>query len=796
MQLIIAEKPKVAQNIARALNANQRHEGYFEGNGYVVTFAYGHMLALWDSVDYDPEMEPWKLEKFPFVPETFKYKVIDDKGVKKQFEIIKKLIHRQDVTEIVHAGDDDREGEIICDLIIKSSGTKKPVKRFLLNEHTPKEVRKEMRNLKDISEMKNRQEAGYSRLLADWLLGINFTSVATLKYGNGTTLKIGRVIMPTVKLVYDRDKEIKNFVPEDYFELHGEFETKNGRYKGIYINEQKNSKFNRREDLENILSKLKQQDTGRVASIERKKTKSYAPQLFNMTDLQGYITSKYNGWDSEQVLKTAQKLYESGYITYPRTSSRRLEETPEQIERAKEVLEIVSRNFPYKHKIKFKKTKNVFDSSKVDSHPAIIPTYIIPESLGEREEIVYNEIVKRFVAQFMPPAEYENIKVITMVGEYSFLTKGKILLSQGWLEVYGGKKDDDDNLCPDVKENESVDLLGFEILAKQTQPPKHYTEETLLKAMQNCGRNVEDIENILKGYSIGTDATRAETLKKIQEVGYVKKKGKTFYITPMGERLVEVFPVKQLMDTDYTGRLEKKLKDIEKGEYTRREFLKEIINLIENGVEKIKNSNSTISFASSEKEVIGKCPECGGDVIEYRKGFCCANYKDGCKFALWKDDKFLQRFKKRMTKTLAKKLLKSGKAKIENMVSPKTGGKFNCELELVKKENGYWGFEMHLDNTKGTGEKIGKCPDCGNVVVETAKAFSCSSDDCNFALWKNDKFLSKFKKKMTKSLAKELLRSGRAGVKKMYSQKKGKFFDATLVLKKNGQYWGLEFDFD
>ena len=710
MKLILAEKPSVAKTIASFLGAKVKHDGYFEGNGYIVTYAVGHLVGLYDMKDYDKDKYSgsWKINNFPFIPvDKFKFKVDDSK--KKQFNIIKSLLHRDDIEYIINATDNDREGELISFLIFLLTKNKKPIKRILVNEWTPEDITRGMNNLKDNSEMINLQAAGYTRLITDWLIGINFTSVATLKYGNGKLLNIGRVILPTIKLVYDREMEIINFIPKTYYEIEGIFNSKNGEYKGKYL-KGKESKFDNLEEVNKIINDIKS-DKGIILDKKVTKSKEYAPKLFSLTSLQGYITSKYPNFTSDKVLSICQSLYEGkgsgGYITYPRTDSIYLEES--LAPKVSQTLEKLKCGLSYENKIKFTKSKRVFDSSKVDSHSAIIPTYIIPNKLNTDEQIVYNAIKDRFLSNFMPPAEYENTEIKTDVDNNLFITKGKALKSKGYLEIYN--KEEKDNLLPIVNINDDVDVLSLNPLTKQTTPPKSYTEDTLLKAMKNCGKNVsEDDTTVLSGYSIGTSATRADVLKKILQVGYVGKKGKSYFISDLGKNLVEMFPVKDLFDVDYTGKLEKSLSDIQKGNYTRKEYLNNIMNFIVKNVELIKYDNQknintqpysfknkpiSNSDSITQNESLGKCPICQNDVIENNKGYICNNYKE-CKFGIWKDDKFLNYYNKKPNKTMVKSILKNGYAKVKSLTS-QNGKKFDATLTYSKKENGYFSWSIDLE---------------------------------------------------------------------------------------------------
>ena len=724
MKVILAEKPSVAKTIASFLGAKTRRDGYFEGNGYIVTYAFGHLVSLYDMKDYDKEKYSgsWKMANFPFIPaDKFKFKVDDSK--QKQFNIIKELLNREDVEYVINATDNDREGELIAFLIFLLAKNKKPVKRILVNEWTPQDITRGLENLKDEEDMRNLQAAGYTRLITDWLIGINFTSVATLKYGNGKLLNIGRVILPTVKLVYDRDMEIKNFVPKTYFEIEGNFKCANGTYKGKLI-KGKETKFDTEEEAMAVIDSINSKE-GVISSKKVTKSKEYAPKLFSLTSLQGYITSKYSHFTSDKVLNVCQSLYEGkgkgGYITYPRTDSVYLEES--LTDKASQTLNRLKQNLPYEDKIKFAKTKRVFDSSKVDSHSAIIPTYIVPNSLTPDEQIVYQAIKDRFIANFMPPAEYENTEIKTDVDDSVFLTKGKVLKVKGYLEVYN--KEQKNDLLPSMEKGENVEVLEILPLKKQTTPPKSYTEDTLLKAMKNCGKNVDDEDLVLAGYSIGTSATRGDVLKKIAQVGYVNKKGKSYYITDLGINLVEIFPVKDLFDVDYTGKLEKSLSDIQKGQFSRKEYLLNIMNFIVKNVNLIKydapkkintdayvydpktkkalsksqleakatkaaKASSKKSSSKTDNTSLGKCPVCGSDVVETDKGFLCTNYQT-CKYGIFKDDKYLALYKKKPNKTMVKSILKKGEAKVKSLTD-KNGNKFDAILTYQKNQNGYFSW--------------------------------------------------------------------------------------------------------
>ncbi|GKU80918.1 type IA DNA topoisomerase [Niallia sp. NCCP-28] len=717
MKLIIAEKPSVSKNIADALKIRGRQDGYFEGNGYIVTWAFGHLLQLYDAKDYDDKMSTWRMENFPFIPQVFKYKVKSnprdrekpDTGAKKQLKIIQSLMRRPDVDGIISACDYDREGQVIGDSIIYNLKTDKTVYRLLLNEWTPAEVMNGLENMKLNTELRPLQDAGVSRQWADWVIGINLTSVATLKYqkGKGKALNIGRVLLPTLKIIYDRDKEIENFVPENYYKLQAIFKTQDDQeYEGTYM-EGKEEKFKSKKMLEEVQQTLTDK-SGIVSNKQVQQKKEYPPFLFNLSNLQGYITNKYKGWTSDKVLKVAQSLYEKKFITYPRTASLALEES--LVGKTAKVLETLTEDLPYKDEVKFVKSKRIFDNSKVESHSAIVPTYLKPKKLSADEEEVYQAIKNRFIMQFMPVAEYEETRIETKIAGADlkglFISKGKVQLVEGWKKVE--KVQSKDTILPLVQISDDVDLIKHEINTHVTKPPKQHTERTLLRVMETCGKNYdgegtdeESLNAILSGFSIGTPATRAETIKKLKDVGYITTQNKNLLCTELGRKLVETFPIKDLFNLEFTGRLEKSLNDIEKRSFTKEEFLQLIFDFTTKSVEMIKNEKEvTINEVTSQRkqnEVIGKCPVCGHAVIEGQKGFGCSNWKNGCKFVIWKNDKFLATMKKKPTKTMVKALLKNGIAPVKGLTSKK-GNKFDAILSYRKNDdNDYYSWKMEFE---------------------------------------------------------------------------------------------------
>ncbi|MHC1748428.1 MAG: DNA topoisomerase [Cellulosilyticaceae bacterium] len=717
MRVIIAEKPSVAKNIAEALEIKTRRDGYFEGSDYLITWAFGHLLQLYDAKDYDETMKSWKLEKFPFIPDTFKYKVKCDSinkaqvdaGAQKQIEIIKGLIDRPDVDGVISATDYDREGQVIGDEIFLYFKEKKPVYRILLNEWTTEEVKKGMQNLKPNEQMQSLQDAGIGRQWADWIIGINLTSVATLKYnpGNKKILNIGRVLLPTLKIIYDRDKEIESFEASTYYKLLATLKTKqNEEFDATYY-EEENEKFTEKEVADSICEKIKGKEA-EIIDKQVEKKKEYAPLLFNLSNLQGHITSKYKGWTSDKVLKVAQSLYEKKFITYPRTGSVALEESLKG--RTKKVLEVLKKGLPYEEQIKFIDNKRIFDNAKVESHSAIVPTYMVPRGLTPDEQTVYTAIKNRFIMQFLPIAEFEETKITAKVLEVDLkgvlIAKGKVQIVEGWRIVE--KPDSKDTILPQVMQKEIVAIKKATVTAVTKKPPKFHTEKTLLRVMETCGKSFKEDEedseemmaSILSGFSIGTPATRAETIKKLKDAGYITTKGKSLTCTDLGKTLVEIFPAKQLLDLEYTGRLEKTLSDIEKGRFQKSEFLEMIKLFTLEAVEAIKLDHSLLNRSKVELppsvESVGICPICGNAVVETEKGFGCINWKGGCKFTVWKNDKYIASLGKSVTRPMVELLLKNGKVGFRNLKSKK-GTTYAAYLKYVRDEKtGYFNWVMEF----------------------------------------------------------------------------------------------------
>ena len=697
--LVVAEKPSVAGSIAAFLGASTRKNGYFEGNGYVVSWAFGHLFGLCDAPDYNPKLKKWTLSDYPFIPAEFQYKV--NKGAADQVKILKELWRTTD--EVVNACDADREGELIfCEIKNAMPGGKK-VRRLWVSSHTEKDLKAGFSNLKN--ELTSLEDAGYSRQQMDWMIGINFTVLFTKASSAKNVVKVGRVILPTLKLIYDRDSLIANFVAKSFYGLTATFTGFGIQYSGNYIDANENMRFDDRAVVDALSGSL----TGasaKVTELERNEVKEGPPTLFNLLDLQGRMSQSYDGWSPDKVLKVCQSLYEKKFLTYPRTESRYLDDSLK--ETAKEVLDAL-KTLPFHEGLitTFHTGKSVFDSSKVDSHPAIMPTYMIPDlaRLDKDERDLYIEVAKRFVAHFMPAAVWDKLKAVTTVFNRRFKTTGRTLISPGWKVLYIGEQEeketeDDVSTLPPISMGLETVVNNAQVTSGKTKPESPYTEATLLKSMESCGNKVQDANQIMKGYSLGTAATRAETIKKLLDCGYVDKKKKQLRITEYGIWVIEHFPAEELLAPEMTGRIEKALKDIENGEMPAAHFMQRMRKFVQDYGEILKGNGVTVY--ETIQESLGPCPSCGSPVVEFQKSFSCSKAKEKqCDFILWKDSKFLSTMKKKLTVTIAKSLISKGRAKVKNFES-KAGKKFDADLVLTHKD-GRYSYELEFNSGQKKG---------------------------------------------------------------------------------------------
>lgn len=776
MKLIIAEKPSLALNVVKSIGNMNRNDGYFENKDYLVTFAYGHLLRLYDVDNYFKRGQTkWNLDELPFVPEDFKFKIREDKGVKKQYEVIKNLIRRNDVTEIVNCGDADREGEVIVNNIInrifKEEIINKPVKRLWLPEQTTQTIKQELRNLKDNGDYKNLYNEGLARTYLDWTYGINLTRYLSIK--SQTFLPVGRVLIPIVKFIYDRDRAIENFKSETYLEIGAIIKKDTLEIKAKL----KDRRFSadEREKAESLLNSLKDKKAV-VDKIEKKKVKKQPPKLFSLDTLQNKMFKQFK-MSLDDTLKHLQKLYECGFTTYPRTNTEYLAENEK--EKIKSIIEVVKEKFNVD--IDFKDKKRIFDNNKVESHSAITPTTKIPEieKLSEDEKKVYTAIRNRFISNFLNEETIiEETYVVIRIDDEVIELKGNVIKQEGFLKYENMKKE---NELPKFIEGEELDtkLLVDE---KQTQKPNRVTESELNNFLKNPfkKKEIQDLEStnddeeykmILEGCEIGTVATRAGIIKNAQKYEYIKEVKGHFECENKGIQLIEVLERLNIdLDKGKTVEFGKQLKRVYKNDIEINTIIcnvkSELNNIIRNGDE-IKIDR----IEGKKYESMGVCPICGkGNIMANKFGYGCNRWKEGCKFFIGK-----QIAGKNISESMAKKLIKDKKTNVIKGFKSKNGKSFDAVL-IIKDQN--VAFDFSSEN-KG----LGTCPVCGKGnVIANKSGYGCDKwkEGCKFFI--GSKIASK---SITESMVKKLLKDKKTNLIKGFKSKSGKEFDAFLIIKDN-----------
>ncbi len=647
MIVCIAEKPSAARDIAQVIGATVRRDGYLEGNGYCVTWTFGHLCTLKDPADYRSEWKAWALSTLPMIPPRFGIKLIETKGIGEQFEVIKGLVAQ--ATQVINCGDAGQEGELIQRWVLQLAECKCPVKRLWLSSMTTESIRDAFANLKDASEFQNLYYAGLSRAIGDWVLGLNATRLYTLKYSRPgeKMLSVGRVQTPTLALIVERYEEIRDFKPVLYWEIKtlyrdATFASTKGRYTSAG-------------EARNVIDKIAQSDLT-VTDIRVKKGKEGAPRLFDLTSLQIECNKKFS-YTADETLRIIQSLYEKKLVTYPRVDTTYLtddmyDKCPNILNGLMQVAPDIIQNLKGK---KLPKTKKHFDNSKVTDHHAIIPTGYIPSGLSPLEQNVYTLILKRFVAIFYPDMQFESTTVMADIEGLEFKATGRVIIESGWRSVYEESPGEEGEDAQDV-EDERKTLPRFEkgehgphipdLLEKETQPPKNYTEASLLNAMETAGKLVDDeeLKEAMKQKGIGRPSTRAAIIETLLKRNYIRKERKSLIPTPMGIELIHTIHNELLKSVRLTGEWEYKLRLIDKGEYAPEQFLDELKTMVSQLVIEVMSDNRSMqsiamSGRSNEKKDTltvkeGEvCPKCGqGTILKGRTAFGCSRYREGCDY--------------------------------------------------------------------------------------------------------------------------------------------------------------------
>ena len=663
MKVCVAEKPSVAREIAEVLGATARKNGYIEGNGYQVTWTFGHLCTLKEPHEYADSWKRWSLGALPMIPPRFGIKLIENPTYEQQFRIIEGLM--RDAEMVINCGDAGQEGELIQRWVMLKAGCKCPVYRLWISSLTEEAIREGFQNLREQAAFDKLYEAGLSRAIGDWLLGMNATRLYTLRYGqNRQVLSIGRVQTPTLALIVNRQAEIDHFKPEPYWELKT-------RYRGTTFSSTK-GKFSRKEDGEDFLAKVKEQDFT-VTDITKKKGREYAPRLFDLTSLQVECNKKY-AFTADDTLKLIQALYEKKLTTYPRVDTTFLSDDiyPKVPNTLKGLVDYTELTAPLLSAGKLPKNKRVFDNSKVTDHHAIIPTGVPARALSERERLVYDLVTRRFIAAFYPDCEIATTTVMGRVDKVEFKATGKQILKPGWRVVFGTERkepdsepNEEESVLPDFEKGESG---PHEPLLKETwtQPPKPYTEATLLRAMETAGKLVDDDElrDALKENGIGRPSTRAAIIETLFKRNYIRKERKNLFPTATGTELIGTIHEELLKSAELTGLWEKKLRQIERGTYEAHAFLdelKQMVNQIVLNVLSDQTGRSITIENAATKETAPKekkerkarktrtpqaqgeptetnrlvCPLCHkGTILRGKSAYGCSEYKNGCTFRM------------------------------------------------------------------------------------------------------------------------------------------------------------------
>ena len=820
MRVVLAEKPSVARELAAFLGAGSRRDGYFEGKGYQVTWALGHLVTLKEPQDYDPSLKKWSLATLPFIPDRFELKLLDEKGARQQFAVIKRLFRAAD--ELICATDAGREGELIFRYILELTGaTAKPARRLWLNSLTAGAIRDAFRRLRPLADYDALYAAARCRSQADWIVGLNATRYYTVRHrdAGGLLWSVGRVQTPVLAMIVRRDDEIRAFTPEPFWEILTLYRKVTFKATG--------DRFMREEAARVVLDRVLGHPFV-VRAVDRKEERDLPPQLYDLTELQRDMNRRY-GLSADATLKAAQALYEAKLITYPRSDSRYLTgdmktQIPALLEelRALKPDEIARLDLGV---LTF--TVRLINDAKVRDHHAILPTGKPPGTLPSPQQNVYEAVVTRLIAAFYPACVKE---VTTALGEANgvpFRARGVRIVEPGWTVLYPAREDDkkaDEQELPEFRPGESGPHEPF-VKKGETPPPKPYTEAGLLGAMETAGRLVDDeaLKEALREKGLGTPATRAAIIETLLARGYVAREKKAILATDAGRYLVALVRDRGLKSPELTGEWEANLREIERGRLDAGQFMAEIVGYA-GGI--IRTAEETTVDATR----LGDCPRCGRPVIEGKRGFGCSGWKEGCSFVLWKEHRgrplelahireLLQR------RVLLRPLAFEGAGAVilqltdagavleipvpqgkpsnpaakttPGKARPRKGAKAQRRAPTSSETPGGTPAEGAASEDasprRPAGEKaagvLGPCPLCGADVLEQERSYGCSGwrGGCKFAVWKTIAG-----KKISVRTAQTLLRKGRSPLLKGFKSKAGKLFEARLKLEDGA----VRFDFE
>lgn len=799
MKVCIAEKPSVAQEIARVIGADARRDGYYEGNGYCVTWTFGHLCELKEPHDYDPVLKRWDMQLLPILPQKFGIKLKGDSGIKKQFNTIKNLYANAEC--IINCGDAGQEGELIQRWVMQLAKVHCPVYRLWISSLTEEAIREGFNSLKPAADFDSLYAAGSARAMGDWLLGMNATRAYTLRYGGrGMVLSIGRVQTPTLGLIVQRYKEIANFKPEKYWELKT-------KYRDVIFSAA-SGKFNKIEDGQAALDKIKVAEF-QIDDVKSKQGKEAPPPLFDLTSLQVECNNRL-GLSADDTLRIAQSLYENKFTTYPRVDTKFLTDDiyPKVPGILKGMTPYANLTAPLLTGAKLPKSKKVFNNLKVTDHHAIIPTGAPPSpSMSRNEKMVYDMIARRFIANFYPDSSVLLTTVIGSAGGVQFKVNGKRIVDPGWRAVYGNQKIDDDKdeqgggVLPDFVVGEHGPHEPS-LQEKQTTPPKPYTEATLLRAMETAGKQVDDgeLRELMKENGIGRPSTRAAIIETLFKRKYIIKERKNLQPTINGIRLIDTISSPLLKSVELTGQWERKLRQIESGEYTIAKFKEEMANMVSEVVYLVRGDVSSARFqalpdqsaakppkspkpakADGPKKVAASaspkamtCPKCNRPMLTGKAAWGCSGYREGCHFTI----PFVV-FGKKLTESQAITLTTKGET---NTIKGLTVNNSKCDGKIAFDKD----FNLTYKEAAPKKDSDGplKCPLCGGDILEGRTAWGCSGykTGCSFRI--PFTFMCK---KLTATHLKVLVQKGKTAKMAGFVDEHGMQREGQVILTSEGQ---------
>jgi len=817
--LVIAEKPSVAGDLAKALGKFKKEKGYYEGDTMVISHTVGHLLEIQEPDSFKVVRGKWSLENLPVLPTHFD--LIPREKAQDQLRILKKLLARKDVSEVVNACDAGREGELIFRYVAQHFKNQKPVKRLWLQSMTADAIRQGFATLRDDAEMIPLGEAATCRSESDWLVGINGSRAMTAFYkellGGFQVTPVGRVQTPTLAILVEREEKIRNFKARPYFEIHGTFAVAAGTYPGKWFDEDFKKSDDEDAKSERLWDRVKadeiqtkcQGKTGTV-SEERKPTTQAPPLLYDLTTLQREANGRF-GFSAKRTLQLAQSLYERHKVlTYPRTDSRYL--PSDNLPIAKKVLAGLDEPLAT-HARKalandwVKPTPRIFNNAKVSDHHAIIPTGASPDKLDEYEMKLYDLVARRFIAVFYPPAKFEVTKRITTIEGEKFKTDGKILREPGWLEVYGklAAGEDDDSLVP-VKEGEAAAAESIEVKELETKPPARYNEATLLSAMEGAGKLIEDEElrEAMSQRGLGTPATRAAIIEGLLTQEYIRREGRELAASAKGMKLITALreiKIDALSSPELTGEWEHKLKEMEAGRFKRDAFMEEIRTLVANVIAKIKDASGHVNSETMRgnfHDLPTKCPRCGSTAgfKESFKAYDCKNQE--CKLVVWKTVS-----SRELEPTEVTTLLETGSVGPIKGFKSKMGRPFEAKLALSEGTEWKTTFDFgdggirsnEPFNKEAATLIVEKCPVCEKGgIYEAGIAYACEhglgpEKKCAFRMGKMI-----LQREISPDDVRKICTEGKTNLLTKFISKKGRPFNAFLVLDKKSGKVGFEFE--